>query len=57
MFCLDRADERNWHALDTVSHTKHNSSESTNMTGKGKNCLNFNDLHGKALPLEDRKNT
>lgn len=57
MFCLDRADERNWHALDTVSHTKHNSSESTNMTGKGENCLNFNDLHRKALPLEDRKNT
>lgn len=39
--------------LDTVSHAKHNSSECTNMTGKGKNSPNFNDLHGKALLLKD----
>jgi len=42
--------------LDAVSHTEHNSSPCTNMTGKGKNSLNFNYLHGKTLPLEDRIN-
>lgn len=56
MLCLDKADERNWGVLDIVSHAKRNRSECTNMTGKGKNPLNFNDLYGKALPLEDRIN-
>lgn len=46
MLCLDKANERNQHVLDTVSHAI---SECRNMTGKEKNYLNFNDLYEKAL--------